>query len=61
MWSKDHRRTAQGAVWAEVFPEELSSLYPQRIEEIITLEDTRELPLERTRILLSRGLKKNKN
>ena len=42
VWSKDHSRTGQGAVWAEVFPEELSSLYPQRIEEIIALEDTRE-------------------
>lgn len=29
-----------------VFPEELWSLYPQRIEEIITLEDTQGIPLE---------------
>ena len=27
-------------------PEELWSLYPQRIEEIIALEDTEEIPLE---------------
>ena len=46
VWSKDHSRTGQGAVRAEVFPEELSSLYPQRIEEIIALEDTRETLLE---------------
>ena len=42
-------------------PEELWSLYPQRIEEIIALEDTEEIPLEWTQVLLSWGLKKNKN